>query len=373
MPISIQTYAEPLVPAVRAFNERIAASDGAFPFPESPIPGWLAPNSTDHSLDASVYQEMFAATDETGAVRGGYVLKHQLFTVAGDIRSIGFYRSPVSEGIADRRYATVGAMLLRDALRRQPLLFALGLGDREGPLPRMLQAMRWNIAEVPFYFRIERGRTFRELRAVRTSTLRRAVFDVAALTGAGAIASRFLHRPIPHLPAGWTIVGSLPPAAEADALFQSVAPAFSFCAVRTRAVLDRLYETPSPCRQGLSVFDNHGALAGWAIVLSTPMHDDKYFGNLRVGSIIDVLARNGAEWSVIAAATAYLHDSRADLIISNQSHRRWRDALQHCGFRQGPSNFLFAASPGLWTMLGGEAALDRVHLLRADGDGPIHL
>jgi len=358
---------------VRAFNERIATCDGAFPFPESPIPGWLAPNGADHSRDASVYQEMFAATDETGAVRGAYILKHQLFTIAGDIRSIGFYRSPVSEGIADRRYATLGAMLLRDALRRQPLLFALGIGDREEPLTRMLQAMRWNISEVPFYFRIERGRTFHELRAVRTSTLRRAAFDVAAWSGAGAIASRFLHRPIPHLPGGWTIVLSLPPADEADALFQSAAPGFSFCAVRNRAVLDRLYEAPNSCRQALSVFDDRGDLAGWAIVLSTPMHDDKYFGNLRVGSIIDVLARPGAEWSVIAAATAWLRDSRADLIISNQSHRGWVNALQHCGFRQGPSNFLFAASPGLWTLIGGEAALDRVHLLRADGDGPIHL
>ena len=92
-----------------------------------------------------------------------------------------------------------------------------------------------------------------------------------------------------------------------------------------------------------------------------------------MGSIIDVLAREGAERPVITAATEYLRGSRADLIISNQSHRAWRGALEHCGFRQGPSNFLFAASPGLWTLLGGEAAIDRVHLLRADGDGPIHL
>lgn len=373
MPISIQAYSAPLVPAVRAFNERIATSDGAFPFPESPIPGWLAPTGPDHSRDASVYQEMFAATDETGAVRGGYVLKHQLFAVAGDIRSIGFYRSPVSEGIADRRYATLGAMLLRDALRRQPLLFALGLGDREGPLPRMLQAMRWNIAEVPFYYRIERGRTFQELRAVRTSALRRAAFNVAAWSGAGAIASRFLHPPVPHLPAGWTIARSFPPAADADALFHRAAPRYSFCAVRTRAVLDRLYEPPNEFRHVLSVFAGDGALAGWAIVLNTPMHDDKYFGNLRVGSIIDVLAREDAERPVAAAATAFLHESRADIIISNQSHERWRDALRHCGFRQGPSNFLFASSPALWTVIGGAAAIDRVHLLRADGDGPIHL
>ena len=375
MPIAIQTYTDSLVPGVRAFNKRVAGADpSSFGFPESPIPHWLAPVGGDSARSDLPYQEMFVATDDAGVVRGGYVLKHQSFAFAGAIRSVGFYRAPLSEGIADRRFATLGAQMLRDAIRRQPLLFALGLGGREQALTRMLQVMRWNIAEVPFYYRIARGgRVFRELRAIRTSALRRIAMNAVAWSGAGWLAPPVLHGSAPRVPPDVSVVEAWPSQPDMDELFHLESKAFSFCAVRTRAVLDRLYEPPNPHRAVIGVVGPANALAGWAVVLNTPMHDDKYFGDLRLGSIIDVWARAGREASVISAAVAYLQEREAELIISNQSHHRWCSAMRDNGFRQGPSNFLFAAAPALWTLLGGQDALDRVHLLRADGDGPIHL
>jgi hypothetical protein len=371
--LTIQHYTEAMVPAVRAFNARIAQSDAFdFGFPESPVPAWL-PRTSDPVAGAGIHQDMYVALDDSGAVRGGYVLKHQLFTVAGQIRSVGFYRAPVSEGIADKRYASMGAALLRDALRREKLLFSLGIGSREHPLSRLLLAMKWTLTEVPFFFRIERGaRVFRELRAVRTSALRRLTLDVAAFTGA-ALAPRLLHGTRPRLSAGWRIDEGLPPAEEIDSLFHHEARRYSFCAVRTRAVLDRLYELPNPSRVFLTIINPERRLAGWAVVLNTPMRDDKYFGNLRVGSIVDTFAAEGAEPELVAGASAYLREMGAELIVSNQSHREWIRAMQRNGFRMGPSNYLFAASPALWTQLGAQDAVDRVHLLRADGDGPIHL
>src|SRR5262245_32826009 len=101
-------------------------------FPESPIPEWLPPLP-----GATLFQEMFLAAEE-GIVRGGYILKHQEFMLNKQRRLVDFYHSPLSEGLIDRKYSAVGLKLLQDALKRNPPLYALGMGGRDKPLPRML-------------------------------------------------------------------------------------------------------------------------------------------------------------------------------------------------------------------------------------------
>src|SRR5205085_292365 len=101
---------------------------------------------------------------------------------------------------------------------------------------------------------------------------------------------------------------------------------------------------------------------------------DKYFGNMRVGSVVDVLAAPEDAPKVIAAATQVLDDRGPDLLLSNQSHPAWISALKSAGFIEGPSNYIFATSGPLTELLVKfDPAGAEIHLARGDGDGPIHL
>jgi len=91
-----------------------------------------------------------------------------------------------------------------------------------------------------------------------------------------------------------------------------------------------------------------------------------------VGTIVDCLAPPEDAVTVVRAATRTLESRGVDLIVSNQLHAAWSQALAATGFRRGPSNFLFAASPALAVLLE-DAGDGELHINRGDGDGPIHL
>ncbi len=116
------------------------------------------------------------------------------------------------------------------------------------------------------------------------------------------------------------------------------------------------------------------AVLGWLVLLDTSMRQNKYFGNLRVGSIVDCLALPEHAFEVTHAATRLLEQRGVDLIVSNQSHAAWSTALRRAGFLAGPSNFIFAASKELAEVLRPfDVTMPETHINRGDGDGPIHL
>jgi hypothetical protein len=108
------------------------------------------------------------------------------------------------------------------------------------------------------------------------------------------------------------------------------------------------------------------------VLLDTQMRGHLQFGDMRVGSIVDCLAAPEQAGAVMRAAAGVLEERGVDLMVSNQLHRAWSDALQQAGFRKGPSNFLLALSPALAECVNG-AGDDGFHFNRGDGDGPIHL
>jgi hypothetical protein len=61
-----------------------------------------------------------------------------------------------------------------------------------------------------------------------------------------------------------------------------------------------------------------------------------------------------------------LESQDIDLIVSNQSHSTWCEALEKCGFLKAQSNFVFAMSPSLVSLL---PAAKEFHITRANGDG----
>jgi len=353
MAIEIRPFSAEWLDAVRDFNRRLNAAGVAagMRLPEDPQADMLPGSETYLAL-------------EGGVVRGGYTLRPQRFSFRGEIRRVAHYRLPISEGTIDKRYSIVGSLLLRSALQKEPLLYALGMGGEQQLLPRMLQAAGWNIAAVPFYFRVAHATRFlRNIRAARKGRWRAGLMDLAAATGTGWLAIRTLQGLR-------TARVSAPTGKEladfglwADEIWQECAGSYGTVAARNAEVLRQLYPPSSPRFLRLQA----GA-DGWAVLLDTAMRDDPYFGDLRVGTIVDCLARPESAAPVIRDARLYLERRGVDLIISNQAHPAWGEALRTDGFFQGPSNFLFAASPKLAV-----AGISECHFNRGDGDGPVHL
>jgi len=354
MALQILPYAEDAAPAVREFNARLLAggapADQQLPDPRDSI---LMPGS-----------ELFVAMEE-GKVRGGYILRRQQVTAGGSDVTAAHYRLPLSEGIVDRAYAMLGLRLVRDALAREPRLYAMGMGGWDKPLPQMLKSLKWTMCAVPFHFLVVHpGRFLKHIRPLRTSALRRLAMDVVAFSGAGWLGMKAIGmarrpqreaRDLAERFAVW-----------ADEVWERSVSDYALLARRDAAALDELYPASDPR------FLRVRAADGWAVLLDTQMRDHKQFGDMRVGTIVDCLAPAKSAGAVVRAAAGLLAERGVDLIISNQLHEAWSHALLDCGFRPGPSNYLLALSPKFAECTRG-AAQNRFHANRGDGDGPIHL
>jgi len=338
--IRLAPFTAEWVEATRAFNRRVAVTNFDFPLQPS--------------------DDSYLAIDGD-AVRGAYMLHRQSFHFHGSEADVGHYRLPLSEGLVDRAYLSVGVQLLRHAMRRQPMLYALGMGGMANPLPRLLTAAGWRLAEVPFFFKVVRPfRFLRGMRYLRRNLPRRISMDLAAVSGVGAAAARLIQPAVRGAPEVECVEQFGP---WADELWRYCRADYACVAARDRKALNQLYD-------GAKYLRLKAGSLGWTVVLDTQMRGDSYFGDLRVGSIVDGLAAPGAASEVIRASTSYLERRGVDLIVSNQMHIAWRDALRGTGFRSGPSNFVFAVSKPLASRFGDSG---QAHINRGDGDGPIHL
>ncbi|MCX6626483.1 MAG: hypothetical protein NTW28_02465 [Candidatus Solibacter sp.] len=358
MPLQILPYAPEAVPAVREFNQRLLAGGAAGDqrFPETPDPGWMPG------------MELFLALEES-RVRGGYILRRQVFSVDATAVPAAHYRLPLSEGVVNRAYAMLGLRMVRDALSREPRLYALGMGGWDKPLPQMLKRLGFAMCAVPFHFKVVHpARFLRNIRALRTSPLRSAALDAAAFTGAGWLGMKALGLATPSARRLPPVPVDLAPAFApwADEVWDRLRPAYALLAQRDAATLDQLYPPSDPR------FLRVRAAGGWAVLLDTQMRNHKQFGDMRVGAIVDCLAPTESAVSVVRAAASLLEQRGVDMIVSNQLHSAWSRALLECGFRHGPSNYLLALSPAFAQAAGG-ASRHQFHINRGDGDGPIHL
>jgi hypothetical protein len=373
MAITIQPYRPEHEPAVAEFNQRLreGGEDENMVFYRWAEPRWLP-----RSEGSRVYNEQFVAVDG-GVVRGGYALKTQdFFFPDGQIRSIGYYHHPLSEGIVNKAHAIVGTLLLRDAMQRAPLLYCLGMGGYDKPLPQMLLRLGWVHSLVPFFFRVVNpGRFLRNMRTLRSSPSRRVLMDIAAYSGAGWAGSKLFqgYRTLsaPRSAADECSEMASFEAAEGgsglQSLWEQARQTCSFTALRDAAALRTLYP-PAQTHLTRIIVKRKGAVVGWAVV--GERRKDAKYGEMRVGSVVDCFALPGELFSVVRCATQTLERQGFDLILSNQSHQEWGGAFRSAGYLVGPSNFLFAASKKLAELLAPfEEVRPRMHLTRADGDG----
>jgi hypothetical protein len=368
----IARYAEQHVSQVRAFNERLRLGGSSFQFGAVPSRDEVFIGTANE-----IRSEHFLALDEDGAVRGAYTLVFQRFLIGGAAEQLAFLQLPISEGSVNPAFGAVGLLLLKDALRRSPLLFGLGMGGINRPLPKLFRALGFLVCEVPFFFHVLRPRAFlRNATALRNRPYLRGISQVAAATGAGDLAFgvvnavRLLHA-IPRRSLRVDPIAEFE--AVTDEIWKSAASNYSCIAIRDRETLNYLYPTRDSRYHRLLVYEGNHA-AGWALVTDSQMHGHNHFGDMRVGAIVNCLAYTGCEDAVIGAASYYLRDRGVDLIVANQLHPAWGRSFDRAGYLKYRSNFVFAASPALTNRIKAhDSAFERVHMNRGDGDGAYNL
>jgi hypothetical protein len=268
--------------------------------------------------------------------------------------------------------------LLVVALGRNELLYCLGMGSQQSRLVKLLTAAGWQHQVVPFFFSIKSANRF--ARNIRLPPERRWLQRTLRLAGHARLAAAGLW-------AVATLRGGrrLPGAAEAtiteaprfgrfaDELFEQQRDRYTLIGDRRAEALNALYPPANPSFRRL-LMERAGRIIGWAVVLDTAMHGHKYFGDMRVGTLADCLASPADAATIVAAADHYLADRGVDLVVSNQLHPAWGDALRRAGYREGPSTFFFYYSGALAERLTARPDWQRgLHINRGDGDGPIHL
>jgi hypothetical protein len=367
--IQIVPYTAEHIPAVKAFNSRLDRSQaGAFRLSErAPEPRQYCEGIAYHHL---------LAVDESGQVRGGYYMRLQPMLVRGAIHQVGEYGSPLSEGIVDKRYTTVGLAMLIHALKLQPLLFASGMGGMSQPLPRMMKGMKWRVLETPFWFRVIHGSRFlRNIGPLRKNLPRRIASDLLAFTGLGsagiALAQRLRTKASPDAKLRVEPLVSFDDWA-AD-IWDRSREEYLFSAVRTPDYLRFNYPLTGAPYTSLKLVEGSHPV-GWVNLLDCQPQNASYFGAMKVSALIDGVAPRRFIPGLVNAAVRAAKKSGADLLFSNQTHQDWNTALRNAGFWQGPSNYLLALSEPLVRLLGPiEEAMPRVHFNRGDGHGRANL
>ncbi len=364
--MELKPYTEDLEPAVAAFNLRLwEGGERQYRFPAKHVPEVRKTRGTDNH-----YHEGFLVLDR-GQVRGGYLLLHQRFSVRGQVQYIGSFQLPLTEAVVNSNYHLVAIRLLRHALQQYSMMFCLGIGSLQDRLTRLLAAMGWHIDLVPFYFKVVHpSRFLQEIAYVRSTPCNRLALDALRYTGLGWLGTRTLQFRMPNRSSALAAVvdgfGQW-----ADSVWERSNGPYSLIAVRESGTLNELYGSPKFLRYRIS---RASETIGWVVMLDSQMERHKYFGNMRVGSIVDCLSRPEDARDVIQCATDILQSRRVDIIVSNQASSAWCEALAAHGFIKGPSNFVLVLSHDLFRALEPYSTLKHtIHMNRGDGDGPINL
>lgn len=367
--MKIVPYPKELEPAVDRFNSRLkSGGKEEFMLPER----WNS-EPPYPSGSRQLKRKYYLAVDDSGEVRGGYIIRNQPYCKKGSPTPLSFLKLPVSEGAIDSRYATVGLEILMDAVRRCPSLFALGMGGIKNSLPRVLKHLEWEVVSVPFFFKIRNpSKAIRTLAVFQSSIFRKCISHAAIWSGLGRLASTLLHptaRPLLNA----RVCKENQFGSWADEVWEAARCEYGLAAERSSTTLPEIF---APFEHNLQIFrvTNSDNTLGWSACLVTEMKDHQYFGNMKVATLADGLAPLEHVSEVIQGTLNELEKQNPDIIISNQLHQSWQDALLEHGFRSGPSNFALAVSPSCEIDLSpGMEKWHNFHINRGDGDGPIHL
>jgi len=355
---------------VRAFNRRMKQKGSDWAFYEHPVPQWIPKKG-----DQSVWRQFYLVLDDQDEVRGGYCLKRQAFWFGGQVHRIASFQGPVSEGAVDRKYNLVAVRVMLDMLAREPLMFAYGSNPE---VTKLLRAGKWWVTRIPLCLKVTRPYRFlRRNRMLRNSTSRKCILDALAFSGLGCIGLRgaaSMSKIVHHCPsrAKYEIVETFDD--WTDELWHRSRSSYDIVAVRDKEALNLLMPKegwPPVTRLKIKLGNQ---VIGMAAVLDTQMQDDRRFGSLRVGTIVDSFGLLEHAGRVVAAAANFLEQSGVDLVIANQTHPQWLRGFRANGFHVLQRRRVLALSSALQRHWGAtESVLHGLHMTNLDGDGPLGL
>jgi len=362
--------------AVDAFNRRMQAAGSPWGFYVDSIPTWIPKRS---EAQAS-WREYWLVVEDGKTVRGGFALKPQKWLVRGQEQLVTDWQGPFTEGAIDKKYAALGMRLVRDMLKKRPLLFSWGHGADDTPIIQMVKALGWLVMPTPVAIRVVNPYQFlRRNRILRDRPERRAALDVLAMTGLGSLGISGLHGAM-RLGSGrlyradYEEVPSFGP--WADELWERARRHHDVIAVRDADAMNTLLppgekqaEWSMPRRYRVRRAER---TVGWVVTTCSRLVDDHRFGDLQVGCLVDYLAEPDDAPYVISAGFRALRNEGADVVFANQSDRRWLHAFRSAGFLVLEGKRLFCAAPALKELLEPVAELERggLFLTNMDGHGP---
>ena len=98
------------------------------------------------------------------------------------------WQGPVSEGAISRKYNSLGLRMIRDMLKKRPLLYSWGHGGEAEPIVRMLRRMGWLLHPTPFAIKVlDPYRFLRLNESLRLTAERRMLLDGLAVSGLGTL------------------------------------------------------------------------------------------------------------------------------------------------------------------------------------------
>jgi len=356
---------------VEAFNQRLAAAGQTYHrlTVEKPFRTML------HRHDSPVIAERFLCF-ENDEVRGGIGIKRLMFRVCDSYDEVAVSVYPVSEGIINPAHGFIGLMLQKEMLRRFPLMYSLGAPSTTPA--KLKQRTGWYSMPVPFHFKVLQARPFlRNIAYLRKKRWLKSAIDIIALSGADSLGlglfnlfqkARKRHPDTRHLSierfdcwGDW-----------ADEVWHRAHHKYMLIGDRSKAALQSLYPDghENLIKLHISAKDT-GRLLGWAVVTVSQLKSHRYFGDMRLGAIVDMLAAPEDAYRVLSGAVAAVQQSGADLVVSNHSDRRWNEAFERAGMLQWRTNFHLFLSPKLLQRFDPiEEYNDRFYFTRGDGHGP---
>ena len=245
----------------------------------------------------------------------------------------------------------------------------LGTPGTDSKVFKLYEALHFDYwGAVPFYYLVvDGGKALRELAVFRRNQpVRYAAHAASLLYLPGKLLELRHHRS--RVQAGdyeilqWEF---FPP--EADDLWQSLYGRYGLIFERSVAYLNWRYDSARYDRFGLYT---KRKLLGWVVYKTTQMSENKHFGNMRVGTIVDILAdpwESTHATKLLSIAVERLVANGAHLIVANLSHKCFAAAAAEVGFQRGPSNYHFVTK-NLQSI-----PLPECHLTRGDSDGDMNL
>ena len=353
---------------VKEFNARLKSAGQNSMFPDDPVPH-MYPQKNNTEL----YRKYYLCIENNETVVGAYILQNQIFFINGNYQYLADFMLPISEGSINKKYNFIGLLIQNNALKKQPNLFALGMGGKNTKIHQIHKANKWKFFNIPFLFRvINFSSFFNNIKYIRNynnlylflKILEKTYIINIIITFFNLIIDLRINKRFGNYYqvqkfSDWS-----------NDIWSKSKNQYDLIAKRDCNNLNVLYGNNNNLIK-LKI-QKGNLIYGWCVLKRSKLKNHNHFGDMYLGTIIDFLSIPKYEKNVVQAALYYFKENKVDLIVTNQSNEKFIKILKNNGFFKGPSNFDLAISKKLEKKLK-NLNVNKFHINRGDGDGPTNL